>query len=117
MTCLVVAGPALGAGDTFDGVYNGKRVLTKGLVGPECPATDDVSVTIHGETLTFTNSALRNFLIDFAPDQGGSFHQIYTDAGGATVDIQGRIDGGVLDADVTNTSGGCEHHWHLKRSQ
>jgi hypothetical protein len=63
--------------------------------------------------LTFTYSALQKFLIDFSPDQTGSFH----DAGGAAVNIRGRINGGVLDADVTNSSGGCEHHWHLKRSQ
>ena len=59
---LTVAGiPALGAEHTFDGVYSGQRVLTKG----SCPAVDDVSVTIHGETLTFTNSALKKFVVGF----------------------------------------------------
>jgi hypothetical protein len=112
MICLAVAGPALGAEDMFDGVYTGKRVLTKGS-GPRCPAEDDVSVTIHGEILTFTNSALRNFLIEFAPHPDGSFRQIYVDAGGDTVTIQGRVTGGFLDADVTNAP--CEYHWHLKK--
>jgi hypothetical protein len=112
MICLVVAGPALGAENTFDGVYTGKRVLTKGS-GPQCPAEDDVSVTIHGETLTFTNSALKNFLIAFNPNQDGSFSQIYVDAGGDAVTIQGRVTGGFLDADVTNPP--CEYHWHLKK--
>jgi hypothetical protein len=69
MICLAVAGP-LAAEDMFDGVYTGKRVLTKGS-GPQCPAEDDVSVTIHGETLTFTNSALKNFLLPFNPHQDG----------------------------------------------
>jgi hypothetical protein len=110
--CLVVAAAALGAENTFDGVYTGKRVLTKGQ-GPRCPAEDDVSVTIHGETLTFTNSALKNFLIEFAPRPDGSFRQIYVDAGGDTVTIQGRETGGFLDADVTNPP--CEYHWHLTK--
>ena len=62
--CLAVAGPALGAEDTFDGVYTGKRVLTKGS-GPQCPVEDDVSVAIHGETLTFTDSSFQKFVIGF----------------------------------------------------
>src|SRR5215471_12676436 len=112
--CLAVAGsPALGAEHTFDGVYSGKRVLTKGEAGSRCPAEDDVSVTIHGETLTFTNSALKNFLQPFFPGQDGSFGQTYTDAGGAAVHYHGRIVGDVMDVDVTNPP--CEHHWHLKK--
>ena len=52
---LAVAGiPALGAEHTFDGVYLGQRVLTNGADQTLCPAKEDVSVTIHGETLTFT---------------------------------------------------------------
>ena len=63
---LAVAGiPALGAEHTFDGDYSGKRVLTKGSVGPDCPAEDDVSVNIHGIAMTFTNSALKKFVIGF----------------------------------------------------
>ena len=62
--CLAVAAiPAQGAEHKFDGVYSGKRVLTKG----SCAALDDVSVTVHGETLTFTNSALKKFVIGFDP--------------------------------------------------
>jgi len=46
---VAVAEPALGAADTFDGIYIGKQVLTKSP-GPGCPTEDDdVSVTIHGE--------------------------------------------------------------------
>jgi hypothetical protein len=112
MICFAGAGPALGAENTFDGDYAGKRVLTAGS-SPTCPAEDDVSVTIHGETLTFTNSALRNFLIAFTLHQDGSFNQIYIDAGGDTVTMQGRITKGFLDADVTNPP--CAHHWHLKK--
>ena len=62
---LAVAGiPALGAEHTFDGDYSGKRVLTKGS-NPSCLAVDDVSVSIHDETVTFTNSALKKFVIGF----------------------------------------------------
>ena len=112
--CVAAAGtPALGADHTFDGVYTGKRSLTKGAVGPNCPAEEDVSVTIHGETLSFTNSALRKFVIGFDPHQDGSFHEIYTDEGGATVNIVGHLAGDVLEADVTNSP--CEQHWHLKK--
>jgi hypothetical protein len=65
--------PALGAEHTFDGDYSGKRVLTKGSVGPDCPAEDDVSVNIHGIAMTFTNSALKKFVIGFFVRQDGSF--------------------------------------------
>jgi hypothetical protein len=100
--------PALSAEHTFDGVYIGKST-----VGPNCQAKEDVSVTIHGETLSLTNSVVRNFVIGFNPHQDGSFHEIYTDQGGATVNIVGHITGNVLEADVTNPP--CEQHWHLKK--
>jgi hypothetical protein len=110
LICLAIGGPAQGAGDAFDGVYTGKRVLTKGP-SPPCPDEEDVSVTIKGETLSFTNSALRAFVLHFEPHPDGSFGQIYV--GGAAVLIQGRISGDTLDADVVNSSNTCEHHWHL----
>jgi hypothetical protein len=108
---LAAAASALGA-DTFDGAYTGKRVLTKGS-GPACPTDDDVSVTIHGGALTFTDSALHDYSIGFDPRPDGSFILISTGLRGAGVLIQGRIVGDVLDADVTN--GPCEHHWHLTK--
>jgi hypothetical protein len=112
--CLAVAGiPALGAEHAFDGVYSGKRVLTKGPADPSCPAEDDVSVTIHGEMLTFTNSALKNFTQPFFPHPDGSFGQTYTDEGGRAVHYHGRIVGDVIDADAENPP--CEYHWHLKK--
>jgi hypothetical protein len=110
MVCLVA--PVLGAEHKFDGAYTGKRSLVKGS-GPLCPAEEDVSVTIHGQTLTFTNSALKKFTIGFYLNQDGSFSQIYVDEGGDTVNIHGHVIEGVLDADVTNPP--CEHHWHLKK--
>jgi hypothetical protein len=117
LVCLAIAAPVLGAGDTLDGDYTGKRVLTKGQGGPRCPAEDDVSVTIRGGALTITDSTLRNFSLGFDPRPDGSFGEIYSDAGGATVSIRGRIVGGVLDADVTNSSSRCEHHWHLTKKR
>jgi hypothetical protein len=60
--------------------------LVKGPSG-QCPAEEDVSATITGETLIFTNSALQNFAVGFNPRQDGSFHSIYADRGGATVNI------------------------------
>jgi hypothetical protein len=72
-----------------------------------------VWVTIQGETLSFTDSALRNVVIGFEPHQDGSFDRIYTDIGGGTVLIKGRITGDELEADVINSP--CEHHWRLKK--
>ena len=113
--CLAVArSPALGAEHTFDGDYSGKRVLTKGSAGPECPAEDDVSVTINGETLTFTSSTLKDFTMPFYPEQDGSFGQIHTGGGGTDVHYRGRVIGDIIEADVTNPP--CEYHWHLKKA-
>jgi hypothetical protein len=64
--CLV-AGLALAAEHTFDGTYTGKRVLTKGLASPTCPAEEDVSVTVHGETLRFANGVLKGVTQLFIP--------------------------------------------------
>ena len=89
-------------------------MLTKGSAGPLCPAEDDVSVTIHGETLSSTNGAMRNFVVAFYPHKDGSFHQTYIGDGGATVDIRGRVVGNVIEADVSNPP--CEHNWHLKKA-
>jgi hypothetical protein len=116
--CLAIAGlPALGAEHRFEGVYSGKRVLTKGSATPTCPAEDDVSITINGETLSFTNSNLKQFTQPFSPAPDGSFGQTYTDAGGAVVHYHGRIVGSVIEADVADyaTNPPCEHHWHLKK--
>jgi hypothetical protein len=65
MICLVAV-PGLAAENMFDGVYSGKRLLIKGS-GAQCPAEEDVSVTIQGETLTFTDSAFKKFLITHNP--------------------------------------------------
>jgi hypothetical protein len=112
--CLAVSGiPALAAEHTFDGDYSGKRVLTKGSVGPDCPAEDDVSVNIHGIAMTFTNSALKKFAIGFFVRKDGSFDQIHTDVDGTTVHVVGRITGDIIEADVDNPP--CVHHWHLKK--
>jgi hypothetical protein len=116
--CLAFAGmPALGAVHTFDDVYSGKRVLTKGSAGPSCPAEDNVSVTIHDATLTFTNSALKQFAVSFYPHQDGSFGEIYQGEGGTTVNIRGHVIGDVIEADVANYASDppCEHHWKLKK--
>ena len=110
MIGLAIAGPALG--NTFDGVYTGQRLLTKGPT-PPCSVREDVSVTIADGTLSFANNALQDFTISFDPHLDGSFDETYADAGGAFVDIRGRVAGDLLDADVTNTP--CEHHWHLTK--
>jgi hypothetical protein len=115
MTCLV-AGPALSAEPRhqYDGVYRGKRSLTKSSTASTgCPAEEDVSVTITGETLTFTNSGLKKYTMPFDPGPDGSFGETHMEAGGRVVYYHGRIIGDVMDADVKNPP--CEYHWHLKK--
>jgi hypothetical protein len=115
MIGLAVMDPALGAENKFDGVYTGKRVLTKGS-NQRCPTEDDVSVTIRGEALTFTNSRLHNMSIGFEPHPDGSFDEISsTGDEGASVSIQGRIVGDAIEADVADSV--CEHHWHVVRNR
>jgi hypothetical protein len=114
MACLAAAVPTVEAADTMDGVYSGKRLLAKGPV-PPCVAEMDASATIHGNTLTLTlaNGELRNFPINFNPRPDGSFGEIYSDAGGFTVLIHGRLADGAIDADATSST--CMYHWHLKK--
>jgi hypothetical protein len=104
---------ALGAEHRFDGVYIGKLSLIKGL-GQICRVEEGVSVTINGETLSFTNSALNNFVVGFYPSQDGSFSQTYIDERDDQVLIKGRITGDVMEADVSNPP--CEHHWRLTKT-
>jgi hypothetical protein len=113
---FLIAGRSLGADHRFDGVYSGKRLLIKGS-GSNCPAKENASATIHGQMLTFSDSALQKFTLIFDPDQHGSFEETYADEGGDTVEIHGRVTGDVIDADVTNygTNPPCKHHWHLKK--
>jgi hypothetical protein len=96
----------------YDGHYVGKRVLTKGPAD-DCPAEGNVSVTIDGNVLTFTNSQLQNYAIGFYPDPDGTFNIVHVGLEGGTADINGRIAGGVIDADVNNPP--CLHHWQLKK--
>ena len=111
MICLV-AGPALSAAEhKYDGDYTGKRSLTKGTASATCPAEDDVSVTITGEMLTFTNSAFKKYIMPFYPGPDGSFGETHIDKGGGFARYHGRIIGDVMDADAENPP--CEYHWHL----
>jgi len=112
--CLAIAGPSLGAGGSYDGTYTGKRVLTDGQASNLCPAEDDVTVTIKGNVLKFTHSRLQDYEITFAPAADGAFGQIST-GGGITVDIQGRVTGDTLEADVNNIPTQCKYHWRLRK--
>jgi len=109
----LVVGPALGAEpeNKYDGVYTGTRTLTKGTAS--CAAEENVSVTIKGETLTFTHSTLKNYVMPFDPDQDGSFGENHFDVDGATGSYHGRITEGIIEADAKNPN--CEYHWHLTK--
>jgi hypothetical protein len=113
LACLAITGPTMGAGSPLDGDYVGKRTLVDGSPSAQCPTQEDVSVTISGQRLIFTNSALKKFGVGFDPAPDGSFDQIYTDDGGTTVFIKGKVAGDSIDGDVKNYSTGCTHHWHL----
>lgn len=111
MACITLAAPAFGAENSFDGTYTGERVLTKGEAGA-CAAKDPVSVVIHGDELTFTDSRAKNYTMAFTPDAYGSFEQLST-AGDAVVSIKGHIGDSVLDSDVSREH--CTHHWHPEK--
>ena len=75
LALLAIAEPAMGgAGDLFDGVYTGKRVLTKGPAG-SCQAEESVSVTIHDGVLTFTNGAFAKLRHWLRPPSGRDIHR------------------------------------------
>ena len=112
IACIVLAVPAFGAGNSFDGTYTGERVLTKGDPAI-CVAKDPVSVVIHGDVLTATTSEVTNNRITFSPRPDGSFGQISSDQGGRIGSVRGHVGAGVLDADVMKSH--CTHHWHLKK--
>jgi hypothetical protein len=113
--CAMIAAAATASGtdSTFDGVYIGKLVLTKGS-NQTCPDVSTVSVTIRGKALTFTNSRLHSFSIGFEPHPNGSFSQISAGDRGAFVSIKGHIAGDAIEADVADSV--CEHHWHVVRT-
>ena len=110
--CVVVAISASGAENSFDGTYTGERLLTKGDAAV-CVAKDPVSIVIHGDELTFTNSGVKNYTISFSPRADGSFGELSADVGGVVVVIRGHVGAGVLDSDVRGSQ--CTHHWHAEK--
>jgi hypothetical protein len=112
IACLALAVPAFGAETSYDGTYTGERVLTKGDPAV-CTAKDPVSVVVHGEMLTFTNSKAKDYTMTFAPRADGSFGQLSANISGLVVHITGQFGAGVLDSDVTSAN--CKHHWHLEK--
>jgi hypothetical protein len=89
-----------------------KERWQKGPAG-HCVAEENVTVKINGQTLTFTNSELKNYILPFSPKPDGSFGEIHSEGGTEFVVIKAKIVGDTLDADVNNPP--CEHHWHLKK--
>ena len=66
----ILAVPAFGAENAFDGTYTGERVLTVGDPAA-CVAKDAASATIQGDQLTFTHSAVKDYTISFSPRADG----------------------------------------------
>ena len=72
-------------------------------------------MTIHGETPTFTNSALKKYIMPFYPSPDGSFGETHTDESGAEVHYHGRITGDVIEGDEESRD--CDYHRSLKKQQ
>jgi hypothetical protein len=113
--CLAIAGQSWGAGGPFDGTYKGKKLLADGAA-EQCPAEEDLSVTIKGTALTLTDSRFRDFNIMLAVNKDGSLDKTVIAEGSMAV-IKGRITGDTLDADVQDfaTEHNCKYHWHLTK--
>ena len=116
MACIVIAGPALGATNSYDGTYSGERSVTTGAT-PYCAGRESVTVVITGSTLKFTNSEWRDLSMRFNPQPDGSFGGALEDPGGHVVDVRGEATGTAIDADVLNYGTGCGHHWHLEKNR
>jgi hypothetical protein len=114
LACLVISisTPVAPADASYDGQYTGKRMLTDGPAD-SCPAEENVSVIIQGDVLSFTDSALMNYGLPFNPEPDGTFTVDHVDESGVLMEIQGRVVGGVLDADVNDPP--CEYHWSLEK--
>jgi hypothetical protein len=67
---------------------------TKGTA--PCPAEDDVSVTITGETLVFTNRPLKKYTMPFNPGPDGSFGQTHIEGENSVVYYHGLNNGEML---------------------
>jgi hypothetical protein len=116
MACIVIAGPTLGATNSYDGTYSGERSLTNGVT-PFCVGQESVTVIITGSTLKFTNSEWRDLPMRFDPRPDGSFGGAFEDPSGHVVDVRGEATGPAIDANVFNYGNGCEHHWHLEKNR
>ena len=113
IACVVVAVPAFGARNSFDGTYTGESVLTKGDPAV-CVAEDAVSIVIHGDVLTATKGMVKNNKITFSPQPDGSFGQLSSDRGGRIgATIRGHVGADVLDADFISSH--CTYHWHAEK--
>ena len=112
IACMALATPAFGAENSYDGTYTGERVLTKGDPAA-CMAKDPVTIVIHGNQLTFTNSRAKDYTMSFTPEADGTFEQLSANIGGDVVSIKGHVGAGVLDSDVSSEH--CTHHWHLEK--
>lgn len=118
LAVFCIAGPAIGAGASFDGEYTGKRVLTKGPADA-CVAEENVSVIIENAALALAYrgwpaaGGYIAYATGFDPRPDGTFDIGHDDLPGSVVKIHGRVAGGVLNADVNDPP--CEHHWEVKK--
>jgi hypothetical protein len=114
MACIVIAGPALGATNSYDGTYFGEQSLTNGAA-PLCAGRESVTVIINGSRLKFISRELRDFPMRFDPRRDGSFAATIEDPGGYPLQVRGIATETAIDLDLFNYGNGCEHHWHLEK--
>lgn len=115
-TCMVVASPAFGSDNSYNGVYLGNRTLIKGDA-PSCVSQEIVTVAISGAMLKFTDREYHSLMLRFDPARDGAFTTAYEGAHGAVVDVRGLATGMALEADVRNYGSGCEYHCRLEKQR
>jgi hypothetical protein len=111
---IAIAGPSAKAQSPYDGVYKGTRERTEGPA-ESCPTKENVTVIINGRALRFIDSTLQRSSLEFEPDANGAFNITYNILGNTNVVIKGHATATSLEADVTNSSTKCRHHWHLAK--
>lgn len=111
LTCVAIASAAWGAGSKYDGAYAGTETLLNGSA-PPCAPTGIATVTINGNDMKFMDSQSHEFPLRFDPAPDGSFITAYQGRASMLVDVRGRVEGNVVDLDISDYGNGCSHHVH-----
>jgi len=112
--CCLSLTPAAIAAAPNDGTYHGAIQLMRGET-PPCARTGTPRVmTITNNQLTYMHFGDMKFSPDVGPDgsfSGRAFRS--TAARGGSYDLKGRVSGGHIEADLSNSQ--CTYHMSLTR--